>query len=260
MQMNLKLALSALMVVACGKVQLAPDASIDSSLPDALSCPAAQLACGSTCVDPMKSSDHCGACDIACDPMHATCMAGHCVDYFTSCAAIKAAAPTSTTGSYTLIDNSLVYCDMEHSMQYTGIGMGQYNVAHAGFDMISATDLNDPAFQKIFVLFFNHLNGALPTIAPWVGSNCCFKSSATAGMVLELSASVLFVTTPNTTTLQCNLPSPGYTASYGFEITGTSTAAIAPMADNFFVAHPATEVSGCSDANNPAFFWQRAAF
>jgi hypothetical protein len=100
----------------------------------------------------------------------------------------------------------------------------------------------------------------MPTIAPWVGSNCCIKASMTANMMLELSASVLFVTTPNTTTLQCNLPSPGYTASYGFEITGTTTAAIAPLADNFFVVHPATEVAACSDGNNPALFWHRSPF
>ena len=247
-------------LAGCGKVQALADASIDGKLPDALTCSGTQELCGNACADLQSSMTSCGACGIACQADRETCMAGHCIDFNTSCAAIKAGMPGAMTGPYTLLNNSTVYCDMEHSFQYTGIGFGQYNATHPGYDIVSPTDFNDPALQKIFIYWFNRQSGLVPVITQWVGTNCCMKASATAGQVLQLGGSAVFVTQPNTSTLACNPAAPGYTGNLGFELTTGPVPAVAPMPDNFFVAHPATEAAGCSDGNNPALFWHRTAF
>src|SRR5438477_5579639 len=124
-------------LAGCGNVAKQADASIDSPDPDAFGCSPTKLACSLSCIDPMTDHGHCGACDIGCtDPED--CVSGHCADATASCFAIKQFNPAAMDGPYThKLDGKMFYCDMTHGMQYDELGYGQYNVAHAGYDLVS---------------------------------------------------------------------------------------------------------------------------
>src|SRR3569832_162620 len=102
----------ALCCLGCGMGSLVPVASIDAPPPDGLSCSAPQTDCAGTCVSLQRSAANCGACGVTCQSDHETCMAGHCVDYYTSCAAIHAGNASAPSGLFTLLFGKTVYCDM----------------------------------------------------------------------------------------------------------------------------------------------------
>jgi len=246
-------------LAGCGKVQALADASLDSKLPDALTCSGVQTLCGNACADLQSSMTSCGACGISCQADRETCMAGHCVDFNTSCAAIKAGNPSAASGPYTLLNNTTVFCDMEHSMTYTQLMFGQYNATHAGYDMVSLADLQDPTLQKAFIYLFNRQGGGAQSLGAFTSPNCCFKARSGVNMTLEFGANYMYPATPNSTTSQCN-QSGGYTlGSYGFLMEPSGVFTTATLASDFFTSHPATEVQLCTDGTNPAFFWKRTA-
>jgi hypothetical protein len=149
---------------------------------------------------------------------------------------------------------------MEHSMTYTQLAFGQYNVAHAGYDMVSIADLTNTSTQKAFIYLFNRQGGGATSLGAFTSTTCCFKVSTNVGMNLELGGSYLYPATPNSTTSQCN-QSGGYTLpSYGFELVPGTIFTTATLADDFFSVHAPTEVAICGDGTNPAFFWKRTPF
>lgn len=237
----------------CGKVSFAPDASVDAPLPDALVCSATEMACSGTCVDTTSSNDNCGGCGIACEGSATSCMSGHCVDYSASCATIHAAHPELESGPYTLLSGSQVFCDMNAVKQYEQLAYGQYNAVPTGYELVSATDLQDPTIQKAFIYLFNKQNGAVLT-ANWTVGNCCFKASTTAGMVLYLGGSIVYPATTADASVCGGMTQPNPSHFY---LQNSATYSTATLQDNFFTANPASEVAQCADNANPAFFWKR---
>ncbi|MEO8842260.1 MAG: hypothetical protein ABI704_11860 [Kofleriaceae bacterium] len=251
----------AVALVGCGKIAAAPDAAIDAGLPAPLTCTGAEVACGSNCADPMTSSDHCGSCDISCQAGRETCVAGHCADFFTSCASIHTHDSTQTSGFYALIDSTNIYCDMEDGgIGLSGLSFDNYNTATpvAGMAMVTLTDLQNAPTQKAFVALYNRQSGSLPLLQPPmdVVNNCCIKVSTNANLTLLLGAGG--PTQPATVgpagPINC---AASYTVALSF---GSTVGPVFPgtaMAADFFVTHAPTEVAQCSDGNNPAFWWKK---
>src|SRR5260221_2969466 len=102
----------ALGVVGCGNVAVSSDAKVDAPDPDALVCVAPQLACDHLCVDSLTSNTNCGECGTTCTAKREACQAGHCVDQYTSCAAIHAFDPSAIDGFYTFVKATVLYCDL----------------------------------------------------------------------------------------------------------------------------------------------------
>ena len=258
---NLRVVAIAVALVGCGKVAAAPDVVVDAGLPAPLTCPGTELACGSNCADPMTSSDHCGSCDVSCQTGRETCVAGHCADFYTSCASIHTNDPTQTSGFYALVDSSNIYCDMEDGgIGLSAISFDNFNTATpvTGMAMVTLTDLQSAPTQKAFVALYNRQGGSLPLLqAPMdVVNNCCIKVSANANLTLELGAGG--PTEPATVgaagPLSCMA---SYTVSLSF---GISVGAVFPgpvMAADFFTTHAPTEIAQCADGNNPAFWWKK---
>jgi hypothetical protein len=248
---------AALGAAGCGKIAALADGPPPDVSKDALACSVPETQCSDTCVDTSTDSMNCGECSVVCGT-GTSCANGHCIEATLSCADIHAVDPTMPSGPYTHVaDNHQFFCDMDNGpMQYEELGFGVYNVAHPGWDFVSPSDMANPTIQKAFIFLFNKQAGGLTTIASFTGSNCCFKASMTASLDLELGGSIIFATTPNTTTTQCAITYSA--ASYGFDLASFTIAVANPMAADFFTVHPMTEVNaGCSDNVNPAMFFRR---
>lgn len=248
--------------VGCGKVSLAPDASVDAPLRDAVACTSDQTDCSGTCVETANDNNNCGGCGLTCTGS-TSCSSGHCVNYTASCATIFAHDQTTPSGFQTLFDGTRVYCDMEDGgVGYRNLSWAAFNSAPAGYTMLSLADFQGMPTEKAFIALYNSANGALPVLAPFTSSNCAVKIAATDAADLGLmngNAPVPFVapaTVGPAGPTQCN-QSGGYTnGSYGFYIFGNpiiygGTA----LPDDFFTMHPATMINSGGDNTNPAFFW-----
>ncbi len=251
-------ALVAVGPIGCGKVT-ANQVAVDAAEADALVCAAPMLACG-TCIDPMTDHDHCGSCDTAC-PTGVDCLEGHCTDTSYSCAAIKQVNPVANDGIYThAMDNSQFYCDMTNVTGYADLGYAEFDVGHAGYVMISPTDLQNAAKQKAFIALYNNQHG-LKLIAPWTDTNCCFKGDTlanNANMIYLKGSNVIPADSAGVT--RCNVlhDSAQYAADEpGHFILAAGGASGDPMADNFFAVNPVTAGTGCTVGMNPAFFWKQ---
>jgi hypothetical protein len=257
---NLRVVAIVVALVGCGKVAAAPDVVIDAGLPPPLTCPGTELACGSNCADPMTSSDHCGSCETACQSDRETCTAGHCVDFFTSCASVHAHDPTLTSGFYTIIPNTNTYCDMEDGgIGFSSLGFDNFNSATPvpGMSMVTITDLQSDAISKAFVAVYNAQSGAIPVLQPPMDGIglCCIKVSTTASMALILggTGSTQPAAVGAAGPLSCIASYPAGSLSFG------NTAGVfagTTMPANFWTLHAPTE-GACGDSNNPAFWWKK---
>jgi hypothetical protein len=249
----------ALCCLGCGKVSLVPDASVDANLPDALSCMAPQLACGTSCVDPMTSNDHCGSCDVTC-ATGTKCMVGHCVDSIASCADIHAVNANAPSGLYTLLAGKTVYCDMTGTgVTYSDLSVGQYDVAHPDYTIVSLADFQAPVTQAAFIALINQQHGAvrLDTGTTWNVSNCCFKYSANAAEYLAFGTNN-FVEPADTSAAGVTVCGGAMSLpAYGFALTGATQQPL-PIPTAFFATHAPVNYPSCTDGANPAYYWKKS--
>ena len=229
-------------LIACGKVGTSEKAAVDAPDPDALTCPAEQLACSGACADPMTDPDHCGACDGTCTTAE-DCVAGHCTDTTASCFEIKQLNPAATDGTYThRADGSVFFCDMTDMMEYDELDMLEFDIAHTGYTLATPADLQTPILQAAFIALYNAQHG-LKVTTPWTSVNCCFKAdTALTTNMFFLSGSNVQPSAASATL--CN-PAGGYltTTTYQLEIQVGAVFGTDPLADDFFTTHPATAVA-----------------
>lgn len=257
-ELSWALALSS--AAACGNVAVKADANADAPDPDALVCTAPQLACGSTCVNPMTDVEHCGACDVAC-VNGVDCLGGHCTDTTASCFAIKQFNPAATDGPYThKLDGTKFYCDMTNMMQYDALALALFTAPPAGFTQVTAADLQNPASAAGFIGIYNLQTGVTVPTA-FSSTNCCLKNDLTpAGTVMLFLAGMDVYPALNNVKM-CS-PAGGYLAGTIYQIveapdTAAPNFANAPLPANYFTMFPASATAGCSANANPALFWKR---
>jgi hypothetical protein len=248
----------ALGAAACGNVAVGADAPRSDAEIDTLTCMTTQLVCANTCVDPMTDSMHCGDCDVKCQTVGESCVAGHCTDMITSCSQLHMLTPSAADGFYTLIDSSRVYCDMtDGAVTYEALSFGQFNIVTAGYDLVTPTDLGHASIQAAFVALYNAQGGAT-TIAPVTIGNCCFKFDAGANELFFGGNFLTPITTAGVAACAGLHSDPAYRFDTVVPTTQVHTPQNPPLAANFFTANPATgAVDQCSDNNNPAFFFKR---
>jgi hypothetical protein len=273
------------LVAACGKVANAPNTT-DAAL-DAFACPAQQLLCGATCVDTTSDPMNCGACGRTCQAGTETCQAGVCVDVTATCADIHRANPNASDGQYTLVDGTVLYCDMsgmscselhgegvpdgpyqkldgsviycdmrDGGVQLYGVAYGAFDAAVANYTIISLSDFQSPGLQQVFIDLFNAQGGAA-LIAPFMASNCCFKYDATTGASF-LALGINFLEPASVGGVpQCGGATDALEAFSMFpEGGGASTPEVPPLPANLFAMYPPNVYTGCSVSGNPAFFWK----
>lgn len=249
----------ALCCLGCGKVSLVPDASIDAPPPDGLSCSAPQTDCAGTCVSLQSSAANCGACGVTCQSDRETCMAGHCVDYNTSCAAIHAGNASAPSGLFTLLNGKTVYCDMTGAgVAYSDLSIGQFNVAHTDYTMISLADFQAAGTQDAFIALINSQHGAvrLDTGTTWTVGNCCFKYSANAAEYLAFGTNN-FVEPADTSAAGATVCGGAMSLpAYGFALTGATQAPL-PIPAAYFATHAPVNYPSCTDSTNPAYYWKK---
>jgi hypothetical protein len=278
--------MGALVLFACGKVAEVPDASpIDGPL-DAFSCAAPMLACAAACVDPMTDTKNCGGCGITCLSGVEQCQAGVCIDTAMTCADV-AADPDATDGSWTLLDGTVLNCDVsggtcaemlaknqslpngtftktdgttidcdmqDGGLQIIGLGFGAYNAVTPGYALISLADFQNPVLQQFFVKYYN-AQGGMALIAGFQSGDCCFRyDQSTGSNTLQLGTSyVLPATTAGVE--QCNVVPAAYGALETLELSATGVV-LPPMGSDFFTTNaPGTATTCGVPSTNPGAFW-----
>jgi hypothetical protein len=239
---------------ACGQVdKVFHDAAVDAP-PDALICPGAQMACGGACADLMTDNNHCGSCTTVCGVTEG-CGMGTCIDATASCASIHLVFPTAASGPYThTADGAQFFCDMSKSppVQYNALAMGRYNASYPGMTLIDGVQLQDPMSQQAFVFLFNK-QGGFPALETWTANNVCTTSSTAGGTRLYFGGLYMFPYANGTT-------SGAYTMGtiYTEERIGTGGGVLTPpLPMDYFTTVPASDVSNCGDADNPALFFDK---
>ncbi len=245
--------IAAALAAGCGNVAKT-ERPIDAGLADAVSCTAPELACDGTCVDVTSSNEHCGDCATTC-ATGSTCMTGHCVDNIKTCAQIHQVNDQAASGFYTLVDSTLVYCDMTTMIGYSTLVMAQFDAPPTGFTQVTAADLQDASKQAAFIQVYNN-QGGLKVQTSWVSGNCCLKDDASNAMMLFLAGKDVY---PSAAGVSMCSPSAGYLVGTTYQLTESPEAMpvyVSNMATNFFTTYPATAAAGCSVSTNPALFWK----
>lgn len=246
----------AVAVTACGDVNRVPDASVpDAYTPDSPNdpmCAAGEMVCSGSCANLMTSEQHCGSCTTTCAPNHG-CASGTCVPANTSCARVREIDPEAPDAVYTNPNNgNKFYCDFTNNRTFDGLYMGQYDATPAGYTLVTFEQLSDPQFQALFINLYNRQAG-MPLIASWVSANCCY--STTGGMDWHFGGAILYPSTG--TGFSCSPPTPGYAGGpWRVYLNSNASVMTAPLAENFFVLNPVTQVAQCSEGANPGFFWR----
>jgi Stigma-specific protein, Stig1 len=243
-------------LAACGTVK-EDGQLVDAPIvePDAPACSVAEM-CDGVCTDLTTDERHCGGCTTSCTNQQG-CLAGSCVDATASCTVIRALDPNAISGSYTHEANGTqFFCDMTNNLQYDELGYGQFNVAHAGFEIITGAMLTDPVAQQAFVFLFNHQAGGGILLDPgFTATNCCLTTGA--GVRLVLGGSLLFTAVVGATDFSCGVShtDPKYT----FKRVNGGAVANAPMPADYFTQFPPVDDNAqCADGNNPALFFKRS--
>lgn len=256
------------MLLGCGKVEPLIDASIAHDAPKAIdappdtapACQAPNMACGTSCIDPMTDNMHCGNCMTTCSTPTQSCFVGHCGYATSSCAVIHAFDPSAPDGPYTnMATNTQFFCDMTHGgVTYEELGFGEYDVAYPGFSEVATTDLRDPTIQQAFIWLYNHQSGGATTLSiGWVSNNCCFRGADTGAQELLINGGNVYPARVAAATFQCN---GAYTdASYRFFIEMGAQYSPIPMPTTFFQTNTVTIGGTCVTGQNPAFFFKKHA-
>lgn len=222
---------------------------------DAMLCAAGELACGGSCIDPQHDELHCGDCATACTAQQG-CLAGSCVDATASCAVIHALDPTTTDGPYLhAADGKPFYCDMSAGITYDELAYGRYNATYPGFELINAAALDTVVEQQAFIFLFNLQGGAINIDVGFMSQNCCFTASPSGASRLAFGGAILQPATVGMNNVVCN--SVYSDARYSWIRATASAFAPMPLPTSYFVSFPASEATGCSDANNPGLFFKR---
>lgn len=250
--------MAAALAAGCGNV-VKSERAIDAGLPDALTCATPESACGGACIDVTSSSENCGACGQSCTAGRETCTAGHCIDQYTSCANIHTVFPSAPSGFYTLIDSTVLYCDVPSGIAYQSLVMAKWDAGPTGYTIVSAADLQNASEQTAFIQLYNN-QGGLTVPTTFVSGNCCFKNDTTTTSMLDIQADPVLPSAAGAT--QCS-PQGGYVVgtTYQFMIHLSATPSfVTNMPPNFFATNPATAssttIQQCGVANNPAVFWK----
>jgi hypothetical protein len=251
------------LATACGSVNQVPDAHqadarpIDAPSVDAPPlCQAPMLTCDTQSINPMTDDQFCGNCTTACTGgLH--CHAGTCTDTTASCTAIHNFNPTATDGPYTHeTTGEQFFCDMTHgAVQYDELSFGQYNVAYVGYGLLSSAELSDPVISKAFIFLWNHQGGVKNVAIGFTSGNCCFKAADSGALWLSFGGHYLYPATAATDATQCGGPYNDAT----YRVFQAEAGPYAPLTlpDNYFVTNPVSNITGCSDGNNPGLFWKR---
>lgn len=246
----------AVALAACGDVQKVPDAAVvDAYQADAaveVTCEDGEMTCNGICANLMTDELYCGNCNTQCSPTQA-CVGGTCVPANTSCNRVREIDPAAGDGVYTNPNTGKpFFCDFTNGRTIEDLAMGQYNVSHTGYSLITYEQLTDPTFQAVFIGLYNHQAG-MNLIAQWVSTNCCF--SLAGGLEPFFGGSYLYPSTG--TGYSCSPPSPGYTGGpwlvYQADLGKVATP---PLQADFFTTNPVTQVDQCSDGANPGLFWK----
>lgn len=156
--------MGAMVFFACGKVAEVPDAMpIDGPI-DAFSCAAPMLACAAACVDPTTDSKNCGGCGIECQAGTETCEAGNCVDTTMTCANIAAGNPNAKDGTFTLLNGTVLTCDISGGTcaQMRGSNVNLPNGTYTKTDGTTLDcDMQDGGLQVIGV-YYGQFNVVTP--------------------------------------------------------------------------------------------------
>src|SRR5574338_50012 len=232
----------AIALAACGDVQKVPDAAVpDAYQPDSsaeVTCGPGEMACNGVCANLTSDELYCGNCNTQCSPTQA-CVNSTCVPANTSCNRVREIDPAAGDGVYTNPNTAKpFFCDFTNGRTIEDLAMGQYNVAHAGYSLITYEQLTDPTFQAVFIGLYNQQAG-MYLIAPWVSGNCCF--SLAGGLEPHFGGSYLYPSTG--TSYSCSPPSPGYTGGpWRVYQAVPGTVANPPLPDDFFTTQPVTQV------------------
>lgn len=280
--------MGALALVACGKVSDTPPTSIVDAALDAFSCTTPMLACGGTCVDPMSDMANCGGCGTTCQANSETCQAGECADTIMTCAEIRAENPTASDGAYTLVngtvldcdmsggtcaqmhtntpaapdgvytklDGTVLYCDMsDGGVTIYGLVYGLYSTVTGGYSMVSLANYESPGLQQVFIALFNKQAG-VPVLGSFSIGDCCIKFDASTTNFLQLGSGAGSASWVDVG--QC-VAAPPAVATIGvfLSASGQPTAQSAPLPTTFFQTFaPTVTTQICSNATNPAYFWK----
>ena len=148
-----------------------------------------------------------------------------------------------------------VYCDMSGGgVTYEQLGFGQYNVSHTGWTLLSFADLSTVPVQQALIWAYNRQGGMVNLNPGWNSSNCCFAVSDSADW-LDFGSGLDYRVYPadQNGTENCN---GTYTDAY-MRFHRNAFPAEMSLASNYFVTYPPSLRSGCSDGNNPGFFFLR---
>jgi stigma-specific protein Stig1 len=253
---------AALAACSVKPVSFTPDTAGEVPVPDAavaidaLVCNAGELVCGDGCVDPQQDERHCGDCATSCVNQQG-CLAGRCVDATASCAVIHQLDPGAPDGPYVhAADGKMFYCDMAGGITYEALAYGRYNATYPGYELISAAALDTVVEQQAFIFLFNSQGGgAINLEVGFMSQNCCFTASAAGAARLAFGGSILQPATAGMNNTVCNATYGD--AKYSWIRATASAFAPVPLPVDYFVSFPATDITGCGDANNPGLFFKR---
>jgi hypothetical protein len=285
--------MGALVFCACGKVAEVPDAMQADAALDALTCASPMTECAAACVDTSTDEKNCGGCGIACQAGASTCQAGVCVDTIATCADFLAGNPNASDGVYTLLDGTVLDCDLsgrtcaqmlgsnanlpsgtytktdgttidcdmqDGGLQVIGVGWGLFSAVTPGWALITLSDFQTPILQQFFIKYYNQQKGAT-LIAQWTQGDCCFRYDNVGTDTLNFGANTVQpMTTAGAT--QCGADTFGtleafYLCPNGSCSSTTQVAELAPLDSTLFTTYPAQNGTQCSTPNaNPGFFWQ----
>lgn len=175
-----------------------------------------------------------------------------------SCDAIQSGDANAADGVYTISINDVdqvVYCDMTHGgVTYAKLGFGRHGTSYPTYVEVASTDLQDPVLQQAYIALYNLQGGGAINLAVGYSSgNCCFQAADSAGNYLEFGGSYLYPAVGSN--FQCGGP---YNAPlYNLYFAESAEYSPVPIPTNYFATRPASLGLGCSQADNPAFFWSR---
>jgi len=243
----------ALLSCACGDVVKVPDAApidvFQPDMPNTVTCGTNEMNCNGSCANVSTSELYCGNCMTQCSPTQG-CLNGSCVPANTSCARVKELDAMAMDGAYRNPNNSFTfYCDFTTRKQYE-FGLGQYNVAYAGYTIMTVASF-DAGAKAAFVGYYN-LVGGLPTIQTFTSGFCCVTQPNNN----ELNFGGTYLSLAQNGTNTCNI---AYNGTYQI-MRAQSSVYAPPLALDFFTTNPVTEAASCGDMNNIGFFFKVTNF